>query len=222
MDHERWYLGEQLEARIERYQVRDAHRALDVQLDAIFQEGLRQEVRRYRCVVPMSRCVNGAVRAGVERGLAMETYGQRLEQLSRLKTWPELQRHLHHFADEMLELVKPERRTNIERLVAHIRQNLRQRLGAPATLQEYAEAAGVSRSHLSRCFTRIAGRSFRDELCDVRIKAACKLLRDTLLKVGAIAHQVGLRDTSQFIADFRRQTGMTPAVYRRRHHEAGD
>lgn len=212
-------LGEQLEAYVERYQVEKSHRGLDAQLAVIRQGGpANLEVLKYCCAVPLARCANGAVRAGVPPARVMERYWQRLGQLSRLSSWRAVGRHLHRFADEMLEMVKPERRTDVERLVAHIRQDLSQRLDVPSTLQEYAAAAGLSRGYLSRCFARVAGRPFREELRSTRVQAACKLLRETPLKIGAVARQVGLRDVSQFIADFRRQTGLTPAVYRRRHH----
>src|ERR1700730_16832795 len=101
MNPARVYLGEQLEARIERYQVREVHRNLDAQLEAISQEGLSLHLLKYRCVLPLSRCANGAVRAGVPGPGVMVLFFQRLRELSRLKTWAALRQHLHRFADEM-------------------------------------------------------------------------------------------------------------------------
>lgn len=211
-------LGEQLEARVERHQVEEAHRSLDAELATFFQDGPPGlTVYKYCCTVPMARCVNGAVRAGAPRPGVMGLYCKRVEQLSRLKSRPVVRRHLHRFVDEMLALVEAEQRTSTDRLVAHIRRDLKERLDQPSTLKEYADAAGVSRPHLSRCFTRITGRSFREELRATRMQAACKLLRETCLKISVVARQVGVRDACQFIADFRRQTGMTPTAYRRSH-----
>ena len=50
---------------------------------------------------------------------------------------------------------QPQAIADLERRIRH---NVQQSLAAPLTLQEYADAAGVSRAHLSRCFIRIAGR----------------------------------------------------------------
>lgn len=209
-------LGEQLEARVERCQIEDAHRSLEAQLEMFLQEGPSGLVAfKYCCAVPMARCVNGAVRAGVPRPAVMALYHERLGQLSRLRSFSATRRHLHSFTDEMLALVKPEQRTSIERLVADIRRDLKEHLDHPSTLKEYADAVGVSRPHVSRCFARIAGRPFREELRAARMQAACKLLRETSLKISVVARQVGVRDACQFIADFRRQTGMTPTAYRR-------
>jgi AraC-like DNA-binding protein len=216
MPSERLFLGEELETCIERYQPEEAHRVIDIQLSQMRRVGpYRLEVCRYICVIPLARCCNGAIRAGVDRDRVMPRYWKRIEQLPRLRTWARIVKHLHEFADDMLEQVRPERRTNIQRLVANIRQEIRQRLDNPSTLAEFADAAGVSRAYLSRCFTKIVGRSFRAELRAARLQAASQLLRETSLKVGVIAHHVGLRDPSQFIADFRRFTGQTPAEFRR-------
>lgn len=216
MPGERLFLGEELEASVERYQPDEAHRLVDIHLADMRREGpTRLEIRKFVCVIPLARCANGAVRAGVDRNRVMPLYWKRLEQLPRLRTWAAITKHLHEFADEMLERVRPERRTNIERLVTSIRREIRERLDSPSTLAEFANAAGVSPAYLSRCFTRIVGRPFRDELREARLAAASQLLRDTSLKIGVIAHHVGLRDVSQFIADFRRHTGLTPAEFRR-------
>jgi len=216
MRSERLFLGEELETSIERYQPDEAHRLLDIQLTQMRRDGpARLEICKFVCAIPLARCANGAVRAGVARNRVMPFYWKRLEQLPRLRTWAAITRHLHDFADEMLERVKPERRTNIERLVTSIRREIRERLDNPSTLAEFADAAGISPAYLSRCFTRIVGRSFRDELRDARLATASQLLRETSLKIGVIAHQIGLRDVSQFIADFRRHTGMTPGEFRR-------
>jgi AraC-like DNA-binding protein len=73
--------------------------------------------------------------------------------------------------------------------------------------------------HLSRCFAAISGGTFCEELRHVRIKAACRLLREKGLKVSTVARMVGLKDVSQFIADFRREIGQTPAAYREAHRQ---
>jgi two-component system response regulator YesN len=79
----------------------------------------------------------------------------------------------------------------------------------------------VSVGHLSRSFNAIAGRSFREELRTIRMETASRLLAETDLKISVIASRVGLRDPSQFIADFRAEFGVTPGSYRAgRRHDA--
>jgi AraC-like DNA-binding protein len=55
--------------------------------------------------------------------------------------------------------------------------------------------------------------------CVLVIETACRLFREKGLKVSTVARMVGLKDVSQFIADFRRETGQTPAAYREAHRQ---
>lgn len=214
-------LGEELEGRVERHQDEAVHRVLDNQLNAIHRDvPKRLELRKSVCVVLLARCFNGAVRSGAPRQLLQKAYWSRLTELTRLRSWVAIREHVHAFADEMLLSAKREHRTNIVRTVDLMRHDLRETLSSCSTLDEYAATAGVSREHLSRCFTKMVGRSYRDELCDARLKKACQLLRETPLKVRVIALHVGLRDPSQFIAEFRRHVGMPPGAFRKSHHSS--
>jgi AraC-like DNA-binding protein len=51
----------------------------------------------------------------------------------------------------------------------------------------------------------------------LRMEKAKQLLEKSSLKITAIAAQVGLRDATQFIVEFRRATGQTPGAYRQSH-----
>jgi AraC-like DNA-binding protein len=46
------------------------------------------------------------------------------------------------------------------------------------------------------------------------METAVKLLTGTHLKLAVITRRLGLADTSQFVALFRREIGLTPAAYR--------
>ena len=41
------------------------------------------------------------------------------------------------------------------------------------------------------------------------------MLVEMALKVSTIARRLGFRDPSQFVLDFRRETGLTPGAFRR-------
>jgi transcriptional regulator GlxA family with amidase domain len=174
------------------------------------------DVRKYRCAVVLSRCAHGARRGGASSDVLLDLFWRRFTELTRLRTWQAVRKHMHRFVDELLGLTRPAEKTKIEGIVAWIREDLEETLDSPNTLSRYAEAAGLSRAHLSRTFSAVAGRTFRDEMLRARIDAARKLLTQTSLKVGIIARRLGVRDTSHFIATFRKATGLTPVKYRRR------
>ena len=61
------------------------------------------------------------------------------------------------------------------------------------------------------------GERFLDLVKRVRSERACALLRDGRLPVTQIAYQLGYRDSANFSRAFRRELGITPSDYRRRH-----
>jgi AraC-like DNA-binding protein len=89
---------------------------------------------------------------------------------------------------------------------------------APAVLPwaELRAATGLSRPHLDRLFRLHSGHSVR-AWCDQRLTdRACTALGDPGAAVKRIAGDLGFSDPSHFCRWFRRQTGISPAEWRRR------
>jgi AraC-like DNA-binding protein len=169
-----------------------------------------------RCAQCMSACLRGARRGGGPSEALYDEHHEALARLGRLRARAQVRRLLRWYVGRLLDQVQPSNRTRMERIVLGIRADLAATLARPRTLAGYARDLELSVGHLSRAFARIAGRPFRDELLRLRDEAARRLLTDTRLGVGEIAERVGLRSASQFIADFRRAHGVTPARYRDR------
>ena len=64
-------------------------------------------------------------------------------------------------------------------------------------------------------FRRLYGLPVHTWLRQRRMERAAELLRDSSLSVLEVAQSVGYGSASQFSAAFRRQYGMTPAMYRK-------
>ena len=79
-----------------------------------------------------------------------------------------------------------------------------------------ATAVGISPTYFSTYFTEHFGQTFSAYLCSFRINRACALLKSTSKSIAEIALSVGFGSESHFIRNFRKITGMTPFVYRRR------
>ncbi|MHA7650052.1 helix-turn-helix transcriptional regulator [Mycobacterium sp. ML4] len=88
------------------------------------------------------------------------------------------------------------------------------RYADPITVDDLAAAAGLSRSHFSRMFTRTFGESPRSYLQTRRLERAAALLRYTDRSVADIAVMVGLRSVGSFTTSFARVYGLPPAAYR--------
>ena len=82
------------------------------------------------------------------------------------------------------------------------------------TVDDLAAAAGLSRAHFSRMFTRTFGESPRAYLQTRRLERAAALLRHTDRSVADICVMVGLTSVGSFTTSFARVYGKPPAAYR--------
>jgi AraC-like DNA-binding protein len=88
------------------------------------------------------------------------------------------------------------------------------RYAEPITVDDLAAAAGLSRAHFSRMFTRTFGESPRSYLQTRRLERAASLLRYTDRSVADICVMVGLASVGSFTTSFARVYGKPPAAYR--------
>ena len=83
------------------------------------------------------------------------------------------------------------------------------------TLKSLAQHFGYSESYLCRLLKSSAEKSFSAIMREFKLNRAQKLLQTTNLKLDDICESIGYSDTTQFIRDFKKQYGVTPAKYRR-------
>ncbi|WKG01350.1 helix-turn-helix transcriptional regulator [Mycolicibacterium sp. HK-90] len=88
------------------------------------------------------------------------------------------------------------------------------RYADPITVDDLAAAAGLSRAHFSRMFTRTFGESPRSYLQTRRLERAAALLRNTDRSVADICVMVGLQSVGSFTTTFAKAYGKSPAAYR--------
>lgn len=80
--------------------------------------------------------------------------------------------------------------------------------------RELAAMAGMSRSHFSRTFHAIVGKSLRQYILQQRIDRARELLQHSDLSVTAIAAECGFYDLPHLNKAFRRRFGVSPHRFR--------
>jgi AraC-like DNA-binding protein len=213
-----WQLLPKLASEIEHGQRTEALRDLDALLEIIAESsGAELNLRKLRCAQLVSGCLRGAHAGGAPSETLLDQNLRVLKTLTTLATWKSVTGCIHRYVDRLLRQVRTEQRTHMERVVARVRTEMRTTAGMSRSLAQHAEVTGVSVGHLSRSFAAIVGRTYREELRRTRVETGCRLLRETDLKISLIAHRVGVRDPSQFVSAFRRETGVTPGVYRLRH-----
>ena len=81
-------------------------------------------------------------------------------------------------------------------------------------IDEVAERVGLSRRRFTQLFREVTGETWLQRLQSLRIKHACRILRDTNRSTKAIAFECGFESLPQFFRTFKRLKEMTPGEWR--------
>ena len=104
--------------------------------------------------------------------------------------------------------------SNVIQLVKeHVAKNYMRSL----KLSDICEKMNFSLSYISMKFKKDTGMTFREYLLKVRIEKACFLLRNSNMTVNNIAGTVGYTEPAFFYKTFRKEIGLTPDDYRKKH-----
>jgi AraC-like DNA-binding protein len=95
-------------------------------------------------------------------------------------------------------------------LKAFLRDNLRRDI----SVEEMAEIMGLSRSHLTRLFSREMGMSPRMYLEDLRLKTAMGILFEEKASIKETAARCGISDVNYFCRLFKKRYGISPGKYK--------
>jgi AraC-like DNA-binding protein len=85
----------------------------------------------------------------------------------------------------------------------------------PWTVTDLAHEVALSRSAFAHRFSRAVGEPPHAYLARWRMTVAGRLLRDSDLKLAAVAHRVGYASEFAFAKAFKRDYGIAPGAYRR-------
>lgn len=98
----------------------------------------------------------------------------------------------------------------IESALQYMKENYHKRI----RLSDVADNVYVSQWHLSKLINRYTGKSFFDNLNDLRIAGAKELVADPALRIHEVALMVGFADVAHFSKTFKRLTGFSPLDFR--------
>ena len=85
----------------------------------------------------------------------------------------------------------------------------------PVTVSGIASALFVTPAYLGQVFRKAMNTTLRQYLMSVRIDRAKELLERTSLHVYEIAHRVGFAESKYLVACFQRESGLSPAAWRK-------
>jgi signal transduction histidine kinase/DNA-binding LacI/PurR family transcriptional regulator/CheY-like chemotaxis protein len=102
-----------------------------------------------------------------------------------------------------------------QRLIRSAMAYLHEHFSEPITRSDLARHAGITEDYLTFCFRQEFGTTPIEYLQRYRINQAKRLLKDSQDTITKIAMDVGFSDSGYFSRIFRRETGMSPEVFRR-------
>ena len=82
-------------------------------------------------------------------------------------------------------------------------------------MADAAKAVSLSPSYFSRLFRAASGLSPYEYLLGVRLEKAKEMLLETQAPVSEVAYRTGFGSDANFIAFFRKETGLSPLKFRR-------
>lgn len=102
-------------------------------------------------------------------------------------------------------------------LVARVLKHVTDHIGAPLSMEDIADAVGVSRRTFSRAFAAHAHVTPSVFVDQIRIDFARKLLEETDVPLKTVAFRSGFNNATQMRMTFSRQLSTTPKQYRERY-----
>ena len=123
-------------------------------------------------------------------------------------------KYTHQLLQTAIDLNKVQRKDRRQMIAEACRNMIDQDYGDHIGIQELSDRLNVSRNYLSTVFKRETGYSVNEYLNAVRMQHARHLLRDTDMKIYAIAERLGFADTYYFSAAFKKAVGISPSEYR--------
>lgn len=103
-----------------------------------------------------------------------------------------------------------------ERVASYVRR-LQSTFYGQKTLEDAAQATGLSRRQFTELFRKITNQSWKEYLQKLRLSHARDLLEQTDKSVVAVAFESGFEDLSHFHRVFKHAFDLSPLAYRKKH-----
>jgi len=104
---------------------------------------------------------------------------------------------------------------DFEKIVEYLRAHYAEHI----SLEQLSHKFSRSTASIYQMFQKNLNIKYADFLADIRINAACNLLKSSNQPIDNIASAVGYRDTGSFRQVFKEKTGLTPKAYSKKFAE---
>ena len=104
----------------------------------------------------------------------------------------------------------------LNKIFEYVMKNYKNHIG----LDDVAEIVNMTRTSFSRYFKSRVNKTFSDFLKEIRIKHACKLLKEEKMNIDSIGYECGFQTLSNFNKQFKTVMGKQPHKYRNEYLKA--
>jgi YesN/AraC family two-component response regulator len=209
MDKERLLL-----AALRRGDSEAGRQVLNELLAVLFYSGNSQfkfiQYRAMELVVLLSRSSKATTNTG---DTMLEANNRYLRRIQEAKSKEELVDILHIIVERMSGQIFSFQGVRHASALRKAERFIRENYTRKISLQEIADASGLSAPYFSTIFKQEMGESLSSYLNRLRIEEASYMLRETNLSLSDIASACGFEDQSWFSKIFKNYTGMSPGRY---------
>lgn len=174
----------------------------------------------YMAVISISLAARVAIEGGLSSAEGFINNDIYLKKLSECKTIFEmnrLRRESQLYFARLVAAHKKESAVNFH--VEEAKKNILTKRFGRISIQELAEASGISKEYLQKLFKKHEGISITEYIANVKTEAACNLLKYSDRQIQEIAEYLHYGSVSHFSGAFRKRMHQSPKEYREKNRQ---
>lgn len=192
-----------------------ARKMFNKMLAAMFLYSPKPVVVRARAIEMMGYLVRTAVEDSPLMEPLLERHMKWIEQIVETQDFDDLCNVLREALDDFMNSIFLQGVNPVSPAVGKALDFIAANYTEAITLEEIAEAAGLSTFRIAHLLKEATGKTALQNIHYLRIQEARRLLEQSDMSCTDVAYETGFGDQSYFIKQFRKWMGITPAKYRK-------
>lgn len=171
------------------------------------------QTRKYILFSINTLCRAAAMDGGADFISVQQTHNHFFVLIKTLSNSTEVELLIQRILETYCRLVINSQNNNYSPLVKKAVTYIHTHYEQPITLHMAAESIPCGESHLSRCFHKETGKTFKAYVNNYRIQQAISLLKTRFYRITDVAIMVGFSSYTKFSVAFKQMTGMSASDY---------
>ncbi len=194
------------------------HEKIDLPHPMIIPDPVKNE--EYMAVIGISMAARCAIEGGVTSQDALlinDVFLKRLSECRGVKEIHSLVKEAYLYFADSVRQCRQGRAGN--RYIEECKQDIHSRKREKISLQTIADDVGISKEYMMKLFKKHEGIAITDYIIQVKIEAACNMLKFSDRQISEIADYLSFGSANYFSRIFRKRMGMPPGQYREVYHQ---